>query len=78
MSITYPQRSLDSHTYSSAGICEVGPRHISFNCRRLVRARLHVIALLGAAAAMTSIAIGEPVIGLAVCIATLAPLVWEA
>jgi len=78
MSITYSQRSLDSHTYFSPGIREVGPRHISFNCRRLVRRRLHVVALLGAAAAMTSITIGEPVIGLAVCIATLGPLVWEA
>ena len=78
MSITYSQRSLDSHTYSSPEIHEVGPRHISFNCRRLVRMRLHIVALLGAAAAMTSIAIGEPVIGLAVGIATLAPLVWEA
>jgi hypothetical protein len=43
--------------------------------RRITRRRLGGLAVLGSIAAMGLIVLGAPVIGLGVCIATLAPLI---
>lgn len=48
---------------------------MSIESRRLARLRMDVLAVLGSIAAMALIALGTPVIGLSICIATLLPLI---
>ncbi|MBB3258606.1 Flp pilus assembly protein TadG [Paraburkholderia bannensis] len=67
MAITIPR-----HTHRSG---ENALQRGSIESRQLARRRLGALAVLGAIVAPGLIALGAPVIGLGVCIATLVPLI---
>jgi hypothetical protein len=77
MSVILMRRPFDSPIAQACSTSETGAREAVFERRRAVRQRLDVIALAGSAAAIVAIALGAPMAGLVIWVATLVPLVVE-
>ncbi|MFT4065764.1 hypothetical protein [Paraburkholderia sp.] len=77
MSVIFARRPFDSRMSKAFSTREAKTRRAVFERRHLARQRLDIVALAGSAAAIAAIALGAPVAGLAIWVATLAPLVFE-
>jgi hypothetical protein len=78
MSVIFVRRPCDSPIACASAAREVGARGAAFDRRRTVHRRLDIVALAGSAAAITAIALGAPIAGLAIWVAALVPLIVEA